>query len=145
MRIRPFRMSLSLIMAGFLWASLPRAPCEASSGHVHRGHEGLDPDRLGQVAEKAGLESLAYVVRHGVGADGDHRDVAGQRILAQQLQRPDAADAGQVNVHQDHLGLLRASQGDAGRGVGGAQQPHVHAAGNELLDQLQVGRIVFHI
>ena len=57
----------------------------------------------------------------------------------------DAADAGQVDVHQDHLRLIGARELDAEVAVRGAQQAQVGAARDELLDQLQVGRIVFDV
>ena len=63
----------------------------------------------------------------------------------QNLQGLDAADAGQVDVHQDHLRLVRAGQLDAERPVHRAQQADVGAPRDELLDQLQVGRVVLHV
>ena len=59
--------------------------------------------------------------------------------------RLDAADAGQVDVHQDHVRQVGAGELDAEVAVGRAQQAQVGPARDQLLDQLQVGRIVLDI
>ena len=66
-------------------------------------------------------------------------------ICAQDFHRFDAADAGQVDVHQDHVRLIGAREFDAEIAVRRTQQAQVGAARDELLDQFQVGRVVFDI
>ena len=63
----------------------------------------------------------------------------------QHRERPGAGDAGQVDVHEDHLWLGRTRQCHPEASVLRAQQPQVLAARDELLDQLQVGRVVLHV
>ena len=113
--------------------------------HVQRIHELVDLDRLGEIAEEARLQAFLDIVRHGIGADGKHRDVRRCRIFTQDLQRLDAADAGQIDVHQDHLRLMDARQRDALRAIPRAQQAHIGTTGDELLDQLHVCPVVFHV
>ena len=69
----------------------------------------------------------------------------GRRILAEDLQRLDAADAGQVDVHQDHLRLAGAGELDAHVSVQRAEQPHGGAPCDQLLDQLEIGGVVLDV
>ena len=113
--------------------------------HVQRIHELVDLDGLGEIVEESGLEALLDVAGHRIGAERDDRDMRRRRVCAQDFHRFDPADAGQVDVHQDHLRLIGARELDAEIAVRRAQQAQVGAARDELLDQLQVGRIVFHV
>ena len=61
------------------------------------------------------------------------------------FMRFDAADARQVDVHQDHVRQIGARELDAEVAVGRAQQAQVGTARDQLLDQLQVGRIVLDV
>ena len=63
----------------------------------------------------------------------------------QDLQRLDAADAGQVDVHQDDVRQRGARNLDAAIAVPRAQQADVGPARDEILDQHQVGRIVLDV
>ena len=112
---------------------------------VQRVHELVDLDGLGQVVEESGLEASLDIAGHRVGAQRDDRDMRRRRVGAQDFHGLDSADAGQVDVHQDHLRLIGARELDAEIAVGRAQQAQVGAAGDELLDQLQVGRVVFDV
>ena len=104
-----------------------------------------DLERLGQIVEEAGLEAALDVARHGVGAQGDDRDMRRQRIGAQSSQGFDAADARQIDIHHDHPRLVGAGKLDAQISVRGAQQLEVGALRYDLLDQFEIGRIVFHV
>ena len=57
----------------------------------------------------------------------------------------DATDAGQVDVHQNHRRLIDARKLDTETTVRHAHQVQVGAAREELLDQFQIGGIVFHV
>ena len=72
-------------------------------------------------------------------------NVRRRRVGAQDLHGLDPADAGQVDVHQDHVRLIGARKLDAEIAIRRAQQAQVGAARDELLDQFQVGRVVFHV
>ena len=61
------------------------------------------------------------------------------------FERFDAADAGKIDVHEDHVRLVGARQLDAQISVPGAQQANIGPARDQLLDQLQIGRVVLHI
>src|SRR5450830_1747962 len=132
-------------------ASPDRLACPdwRSSRHAERRVERLHElgyvDGLGQIAQEAGVEAFAHVTRQGVGRQGDDGDVRRQRIDAQQAQHLGAADAGQVDIHQDQVGLVLARQRDAEVAIDGAEHAQVAAAGDQLLDQDQVGRIVLHV
>ena len=69
----------------------------------------------------------------------------GRRVFAEDFQGFYAADAGQVDVHQDHVRLVGARKLDAHVSVPRAQEAHGGAARHELLDQLQVRRVVLYI
>jgi len=109
---------------------------------VQRFHELGDVDGLGQVAEKTRSPSLFDVARHGVGADRQDRDVRRQRIAGENAERRDAADAGQVDVHQDDVGQRRVRDLYALRCVHRGEQTDVGPARQQLADQQQVGRVV---
>src|SRR3979409_2502623 len=70
-------------------------------GHVQRVHEFADLDRLRQIAEEPGVQPSLDVARHGVGAERNHGNVRRRRVVAENSQRLDSADAGKVDVHQD--------------------------------------------
>ena len=66
-------------------------------------------------------------------------------IVSQEGKRTKATDAGQVDVHQDHGRTMEARQLDAQESIPGAEEPHVPAAREQLLDQLKVGGVVLDI
>src|SRR4051812_19992215 len=94
-RIRAFRMSAWLTI-NFVRASLsgPASRAGEFQRGVERMHELVDPDGLGQIAEEARLQTFFDIAGHGVGAEGHHGNVGGGRIVAQDAQGFDAADAG---------------------------------------------------
>jgi len=67
------------------------------------------------------------------------------RIFTQYFQRFKAVDAGQIDVHQDHIRLRCARDLDADVSVHRSHQADIEVARDDLLDQHQVGRIIFHI
>lgn len=66
-------------------------------------------------------------------------------IGAQDLHDFDAAEAGQVDVQQNHLRLIAARKFNAEIAIRSAEQVQVDSARKKLFYQFQVGRIVFHI
>ena len=113
--------------------------------HVQRIHELVDLDRLGEIAEESGLQAFLDVARDRVGAERDHRDVRRGRVFGEDPQRLDAADARQIDVHQDHVRQGGARHLDAADAVPRAEQADVGPARDEVLDQHQVGRIVLDV
>src|ERR1039458_6634476 len=113
--------------------------------HVQRLHELMDLDWFGEVAEESSLQALLDVARHGIGTEGNHGNVRGRRVIAKNSEGFDAADARQIDVHQDHFRLVRARQPDTQISVCRSQQAHIRAARDELLDQHEVSRVVLHI
>ncbi len=105
----------------------------------------VHPNRLGQVAVKPGGQAGFDVARHGIGAQGQHRYVRGAGVGLQHVQGLHAADAGQIDVHQNQIWQVGACHGYAAHRVGCAQQPQVALARHQLHHQLQVGTVIFHI
>ncbi len=143
-RILPCRMSWVVTIDSPL-AAAGRSRSAKASARSSVSIELVHLDRLGEVAEEARLQAFPDVAGHGVGADGEHRDVRRRRILPQAFKRLEPADARQVDVHQDHRRLVFPGELDAQQPVARAQQAQVRPARDELLDQLQVGRVVFHV
>src|SRR5205085_10811371 len=150
----PSMRSSSRTLAG--WSSTTRIlaarRAEASRIDVRgfeRGVEGLqelrDLDRLREVGKESGHEAFCDVAWHRIGTEGDDGNVSGRRIVVQDLHRLDSADAGQVDVHQDHVRLVGPCQLNPLIPVHGAQQPQRRAARDQLLDQLQIGRVVLDV
>src|SRR5579864_3015343 len=102
--------------------------------HVQRIHELTDLDRLGEIPEESRLQPLIDVARHCIRAESDHRDVRRGRVLAKDFQSFETTDAGQIDVHQDHLRLVGAGKLDAQMTVCSSQQTHVRTARDQLLD-----------
>src|SRR5665647_25424 len=110
-RILAFRMSVGLTIDLCPDSYGERGPLSSEfQGDIQRLHELIDLDWLGEIPEEPGLQTLLDVARHGVGAEGHHRDVRRGRVLAKNSQGFDAADARQVDVHQDHLRQVGAGQ-----------------------------------
>src|SRR5687767_10843894 len=84
-----------------------------SERDVQRLHELGDLDGLGQVTEKSGLESSLDVPWHRIRAERDHRDVRGLDVIPEDLQGLDSADAGQIDVHENHVRSMCAGELDA--------------------------------
>src|SRR5208282_3695362 len=86
-----------------------------------RSHELSDLDGFGQIPEKSSLQTFFDIARHGVGAEGDYGDVCRHRVRAEDLESFDAADAGKIDVHENHVRLVGACQLDAQVSVPGAE------------------------
>ena len=57
----------------------------------------------------------------------------------------DTANAGQIDVHQNYFRQMDSRKCDAENTVGGRQQTQFRTTRDELLDQRQIGRVVFDI
>src|SRR5713101_408461 len=73
---------------------------------LHGGDELLQADRLADEGVEARGGDLAAVARRHRGGERDHRDARRLRVRAQLLERFDAVDAWELDVHQDEVGLL---------------------------------------
>src|SRR5438067_9670419 len=87
-------------------APLPRLSEEAAD----LGGEGAGVDRLGDVA---GRQGLLVVAAHGVGGEGDDRDLRGGGLRLEVARQLEAVTARELDVHQYQL---RAVFGDGGQG-----------------------------
>ena len=108
-------------------------------------HKFIDLDGFGEIAEESCLQSFLDIAGHGIGTEGNDGDMRRCRVFAQDFQRLDSADAGQIDVHQDHIREMGARKRYAEIAIARAQHAYMWVALNYLLDQHQVGRIVFHI
>ncbi len=95
--------------------------------HIQRVHEFMDLDWFGKVAEEPRIEAFLDVAGHGIGTERDYGNMGGRRVVGQNSQRLDAADAGQVDVHQDDIRQRGAGNLDAEIPVPGSQQLNVGA------------------
>jgi hypothetical protein len=136
-------MSAWLIMARP--CLLPALLRHVGQGAVDRLGKFLEVDRLGQVAVEAHRHAALDVARHGVGRQGDDGDVRRARVGAQQLQGVGAVNVRQVDIHQDQLRQMAARHLHAQAAIPGRQQLQLGAVAHDLLDQGQVGGIVFHV
>ena len=85
------------------------------------------------------------IARQGMGAQGNDRDVRRYRVCTQVFQHLKAVDAGQINIHQNHIRKISARQRDTRIPIARIQHVDILIALEHLLDQHQVGRVVFHI
>src|ERR1700761_5718330 len=131
-RILALRMSLSLSIGEF-------------QRDVERVHKLLDLDRLRKIPKESGLQAFLDVSRHCVGAESYDRDVGCSLVLTKNLQGFDAADPGQIDIHQDDFRTIGSRKLDAQIPVRRTQQAHIRAPREELLDQFQVGGVILHI
>src|SRR5580658_2797411 len=113
-RIFAFSMSVELIILRtgprpglFAWNDLLRREFQ---GLFQRIHELTDLDRLGEIAEEAGLQAPLDVARHGICAEGDHWDVHRCGVSTKDFEGFNAADAGEIDVHEDDVGLVGAGK-----------------------------------
>ena len=113
--------------------------------HAQRLHELVDLDWLGEISEESSLQPLLDVARHGIGAESDNRRVRRRRLAAQNLQRFESGNIGQIDIHKNYFRLKAASKLDAELAVHGGQEPHIGPARDELFDKFQVGRVVLDI
>src|ERR1035438_933734 len=81
--------------------------------YVQCKHELVDLDWFGEISEESRLQTFLDVAWHGIGTEGNHGNAARCRVFAKDSQGFDPADAGQIDIHQDHLRLVRARKLDA--------------------------------
>ena len=82
---------------------------------------------------------------HRIGTKRNDRYVRHCQVIAEDFHRLDPTHAWQVDVHQDHLRLMDACRRDTSLTVWRAAQMQIGAARDKLLDQFQVGRIIFDV
>src|SRR5687767_13439867 len=97
-RILAFKISADLTMA---FDSLGLA-CEFQ-GNVQRIYELIHLDRLCEISEESCSQTLFDVPRHRICAESNHGYVRSGRVFAKDFQSVDTADAGQIDIHQDHV------------------------------------------
>ena len=114
-------------------------------GHVQRFGKFFDLDGLGEVAKEAGLEAQLDVAQHGIRAQGDDGNVRHGRVFAEDFHGFDAADAGKVDVHEDHVRHRLPRQFNAESPVDGLYKFDVRALLNELLDEHHVRGVVLDV
>src|SRR6185369_8634511 len=108
-RILAFRISDALTMPFVLISfGLAGRLSREFERNVQRFHELIDLDRFGEIPEKSCQHTLLNVAWHRIGAEGNDGDVRRRRIFAKDFQSFDTADAGQIDVHQDHLRMVGA-------------------------------------
>ena len=131
------------------WVSVRRLEWQAGArqlqGFVDGSVELGNLDGFGQVAEKARSQAVADVALHGIGRQRDDGDVRRARIVAQDALRLVAIHAGQVDIHQDHIGAALQRQRDAMACVGGRDHAQMGQEADDVFHQPQAGRIVFHV
>ena len=116
-----------------------------SQGLVEDAEQPLDVDRLGQVRGRSGRQQLLDPRRHGVGADHDHRDVDRPRIVPELTEHLRTRYVGQVQVQQDHVGVVQPGQLDPEAALHRREHAVSRAAGHDALDQEEVRRVVFDV
>src|ERR1700674_5738226 len=107
--------------------------CREFQCYLQRLHEFPDFDWFGEIAEESGLQSLLDVAKHGDCTEGDYRDMRGYRVFAKDFEGFDAANAGKIDVHEDHIRLFGACQLNALKSVSGSQRGDIGIARDELL------------
>src|SRR5579864_4632464 len=125
-RILAFRMSAEVTMDlgpdSFGVAGLLPGEFQCS---VQGMHELVDLDWFGEIPEESCLQALFDVARHGIGTEGNHGNVRRCRVTAKDAQGIDTTDAGQIDIHQDDVGLLGARELDTQIAVSGSQQAQI--------------------
>jgi hypothetical protein len=105
--------------------------------HVQRLHELIDLDGFGQVAERTRLPDLSRYRAAWRWRSAPPPGCARCRVFGAGFSAPDTADAGQVDVHQDHIRQVGARELDAALAIlarssgyrGGAQSDPPPASG----------------
>ena len=90
-------------------------PCRCSIPRKHqrrikRFHKFIDLDWLGEITKETRFQPLLDVAQHGIGAKGYDGDVFCCWVVAQYIHGFDAANAGQVDVHQNDIRSMGARQ-----------------------------------
>src|SRR2546421_7422016 len=101
-RILAFRISAELING-------LRPSCELQS-YIQCTHELVDIDRFSEVPEESRLQALLNIARHRICAEGDDGDMRRRWILAENLQSFNSTDPRQIDIHQDDIRLVKASE-----------------------------------
>ena len=102
-------------------------------------------ERFFDVCPEPDRERFFDIRLHGVGADGDDGNVPGFLMRAQALERFDAVHFGKIDVHEDEVRPVRPCQVDADLRLRRFEKPDILFGFEDLLDQRQVGRVVFYI
>src|SRR4051812_34558190 len=90
----------SLIRSSSLRSLLDRLSCTLVDRLAHRRQELFHTDRLALIAIEARIDHALAILGHHRCSDGNHRDVPRDGVGGDALARLDAADVGQLNVHQ---------------------------------------------
>ncbi len=106
----------------------PHDPARAEPPYPHR--------------HRAEVEQLAHQAGPAVGRQDHHRDVSGPGASPQAAQHLGARHVGQVQVEQHQVGAVLVGQVEAELRSHGGDQPHGWPAGEDPLDELQVGQVV---
>ena len=118
----------------FLWAKILQ-------GREKR----FDIKRFGQIGHGAGLAHARDVAGHSIGAQHHHRDLPRLGVCLQAAQHLVAQDVRQVHVQQDQVGLVLAGQVQPHAALHRRQQPYPCHPAQQVLDQRQVGQVVFDV
>ena len=112
---------------------------------VDGAQEFCDVDRLGDVrGGTVGQESFDLSFS-GVGAEHDHWEFGGARIGAQGAQYAVAVDVGKVEIEEYECGLVSAGKVEPEASLHRGYEVDVAAGGEDVLDQLDVGEVVFNV
>src|SRR5580704_3698345 len=110
-----------------------------------RIHKLIDFDWLSQILEKSSLQASLDVARHCVGAESNHWDVGGRRIFVKDFESFETADSGKIDIHENYVRKVGVCKTNTLISVSGAQQPYIRTPCDQLLDQLQIRRVVLYI
>ncbi len=102
-----------------------------------------DVERLGQQGPGALVEQPGLQAGSGIGGQDHDRDVGGVGVGLEAAQDLGAGQVGQVQVQKDKVGVVLGGQVQAELGSYGGDQRDGWPAAEDLLDQLQVGQVVF--
>src|ERR1700685_4513158 len=97
------RMSAALNIMLLLAAGDGRLGFREVQRYIQRIQEFVDLDRFGEIAEESCLQTLLDIAGYGIGTERDDRDARRDRILGEDSQRFDTADAWQIDVHEDDV------------------------------------------
>src|ERR1700722_6178431 len=140
----PLRMSSLLTTSGF-WVIGSGPLFSHLQRRVQSLHEILHHYRFREISEEPRLHSLGDVARHRVCAQGYDGYVGRQRVSTKDLQGVYAAHSIQVYVHQNDLRQGGAGEPDTEGSVHRGQESKVGTQCNELLNKLQVRRVVLNV
>ena len=120
-----FRLGLHGLVSGRAGASGCSAYSRAVEPDAQERPELLALHRLGDVVGCAGVEALPAIVLHGLGGQGDDRQLAELRQLADRPRRLVAVHLRHHDVHQDDVDVRRPAE-DVQRLPAVLGREHVH-------------------